>query len=160
MKATVAALASLALAVATLAGQPWQERATDRWPSSARALSAVPAPQDTSRPAVPTELNLPQDTTITVHRPGDTRFLYFRNVVGVAFDDTTGGATVRAVLRKYSAVIIGGEPDVGAFGAYIVQVPDPGPTFGAVDSLVTRIAAESGVDYAYMVTSREARGIR
>jgi len=115
---------------------------------------------DTARPPVPAELNLPLDSTITVPRPGDPRFLYFRNIVGIAFDDTSGGATIRAVLSKYDGVIIGGAPHRGPSGAYIVQVPDPGPTFGAVDSLVTRIALEPGVDYAYMVTRREARGIR
>ncbi|MGH9258724.1 MAG: DNRLRE domain-containing protein, partial [Acidimicrobiales bacterium] len=112
------------------------------------------ASADTGRPPVPTALNLPSDSTVTVRRPGDSVSLYFRNIVGIVFDDTTRGATIRAVLERFGGVIIGGSPSTGRSGAYIVQVPDPGPTFGALDSLLTRIALEPGVRYGTRVTYR------
>ena len=117
------------------------------------ALSVVAA--DTSRPPVPAEPNLPDDSAFTVTRPGQALPIYYRNIIGIVFHDTASGLTIRAVLAKYNAVIIGGSPDVGAFGEYIVQVPDPGPTFAALDSLLSRIAREPGVDSALEVTSRD-----
>src|SRR6266545_48783 len=115
-----------------------------------------PEAQDTSRPRVPTQQNLPPDSTMTVRWPSDTMSLYYPNTIGIVFDDTTGGATIRGVIRKYDGAIIGGSPSTGSFGAYIVRVRDPGPTFGAFDALLTRIALEPGVDYAYGLTYRTA----
>ena len=64
-----------------------------------------------------------------MNSPGDTAVVYYRTVIGVLFDDSTSGVTVRRVLQKYRATIIGGLRNPPA---YIVRVPDPGPTYEAV----------------------------
>ena len=129
---------------------PWGSTAFSHHPLLAAAQA------DTSRPAIPKRLNLTQDSTFTVRRPGDTLALCYRNIVGIVFDDTTGGATIRGVIRRYAGTIIGGSPHTGSFGAYIVCVPDPGATFDVFDALLTRISREPGVDYAYDLTYRDA----
>jgi hypothetical protein len=115
---------------------------------------------DTTRPAMPKRLNLPQDSTFTVHRPDDSLSLYYRNIVGIVFDDTTSGSTIRALLRRYNGTIIGGSPYTESFGAYVVEVPDPGPDFDKLDALLNRITREPGVSYAYGLTYRSAIDLR
>lgn len=144
------AAASSGLAVVSCGSAAYWQR-----PGLATALQ-----EDTTRPAMPGELNLPQDSTFTVRRPDDNRSLYYRNIVGIVFDDTTAGATIRAVISRYEGKIIGGSPHTGSFGAYIVQVPDPGSSFDAFDALLNRIGREPGVDFAYGLTYLTAEGIR
>jgi len=109
---------------------------------------------------MPELLNLPQDTTFTVHRPDDSLSLYYRNIVGIVFDDTTSGSTIRALLHLYHGTLIGGSPYTGSFGAYIVEVPDPGPGFDKLDALLNRMTREPGVSYAYGLTYRSALDLR
>ena len=117
------------------------------------SLVVVPAPQDTTRPPVPTLPNLPADTILTVELPGVPRSeeLFYRNIIGIIFDDTTSGSTVRDLLARYSGTIIGGVP---GDKEYFVQIPDPGTTFAALDSLVMRLNSEAGVKLASQVYRR------
>jgi hypothetical protein len=117
------------------------------------SLAVVPVPQDTTRPPVPALANLPADTTLTVEIPGVPRSeeLLYRNIVGIIFDDTTSGSTIRGLLPRYGGTIIGGIPGAQE---YLVQIPDPGPTFAALDSIVTRLNAEVGVALARHVYRR------
>lgn len=103
---------------------------------------------DTSRPPVPESLNLPIDSALTVPAPEDSVTVYFRDVIGVIFDDSTGGATVVNVLEAYGGSIIGGNLP----RTYIVQIPDPGTSIEALDSVRTAIASEAGVSYVLRVT--------
>jgi len=109
--------------------------------------------QSPNRPPVPEQPNLPGDTTLTVERPGVSRsdVLYYRTIVGVIFDDSTSGATIRSMLRRYRAVIIGGAP---GDREYFLRIPDPGPTLAAVESIVSRIQQEPGVRLARTVYRR------
>src|SRR5882672_545495 len=108
---------------------------------AAIAILSTPArgqgrpPADTSRPPLPTSPNLPSDSTVTVEGPGYHRsdLLYYRNIVGIVFDDTTSGTTIRDLLRRYRATIVGGVPGPAGDPEFIVRVPDPGRTFVAVD---------------------------
>ena len=123
------------------------------WPATGQLRSGAAATQaDTTRPPMPTELNLPQDSVLTVAPPGDPDVLYYRNVVGIAFAENASGRAVRAVLRKYHAVIIGGDPYGGLWGEYIVRIPDPGPSMDALELLLSRIEAEAAVAGASWVT--------
>jgi hypothetical protein len=36
--------------------------------------------------------------------------LYYRNIVGIIFDDTTSGTTIGRLLSRYAGTIIGGNP--------------------------------------------------
>ena len=110
-------------------------------------------PVDTTRPPVPPLPNLPGDTLTTVERPGIPRdeVLYYRNIVGVIFDDTTSGRTIRSMMARYNATVLGGAPgDV----EYFFQIPDPGTAFADVDGTVARLDAEQGVRLARMVYRR------
>ncbi len=115
--------------------------------SEAVAVTVSNTQGDTTRPPVPPLPNLPTDSTFTVKAPGYSRaeLLYFRNIAGIIFDDTTSGATIRQLLNRYGGTIIGGVPGVAE---YVVQMPDPGHPFAAVDSLVNRLNSESGVALA------------
>ena len=125
-------------------------------PATCQHRSGTAATQaDTTRPPMSTELNLPQDAVLTVAPPGDPDVLYYRNIVGIAFVENASGRAVRAVLRKYHAMIIGGDPYEGPWGAYIVRIPDPGPTMDALGSLLSRIEAEPAVAEASWVTYRD-----
>lgn len=119
--------------------------------------SLVVVQQDTTRPPIPPTPNLPSDSTFTVEGPGYPRseLLYYRNIVGIIFDDTTRGTTVRAVLARYGATIIGGAP---GDKEYIVQIPDPGPTFAALDSVITQLNSEPGVALGSHVYYRTPSG--
>jgi hypothetical protein len=81
---------------------------------------------------------------------------YHRNVIGIVFDDSTGGRTIRALFRKYQAVVVGGIRDYGGTrGAYIIQVPDTVTTYQGLVSLMNKIDAEVGVDFAFGVAWRD-----
>lgn len=126
------------------------------WPAKCQHRSGTSVTQaDTTRPPIPTALNLPQDSVLMVAPPGAPDVLYYRNIVGIAFVENASGRAVRAVLRKYHAVIIGGDPYAGPWGGYIVRIPDPGPSMDALGLLLSRIEAEAAVAEASWVTYRD-----
>ena len=145
--------APLFRAIRKLKSFPQVQSATPELPdiSPLRHQSGARVQGDTSRPAVPSLNNLPPDSTFTVEAPDLPRAqgLYYRNIVGIIFDDTTSGTTIRRVLSRYAGTIIGGNP-----GEYIVRIPDPGPKFVAVESIVTQLYAEPGVALARKVYYR------
>ena len=94
------------------------------------------------------------DSTVTVAPPDDPSVLYFRHRYGIAFEPGTSGPAIRELLARYRATIVGGEPAIGPQGAYIVSVPDPGPTYEAVSWLEARLAAEPGVSLVYIESYR------
>src|SRR5204863_3122956 len=98
---------------------------------------------------------LPIDSVLTVTRPGDTLPVYYRNIVAVGFTQDAGGAAIRDLLQRYGAVVIGGAPYAAPDGEYIVQLPDPGTTFGALDSLVQRLESEPIIDHVGLLSLRE-----
>ena len=112
-------------------------------------------PGDTARPVVPSVENFPNDSSVTVSPPGLPTVLYYRNVLLLQFDDSTSGTTVNSLLQRYSATIIGGAPNLGAYGAYVIQVPDPGPSYAQLDSLIQALDAEPGVFAAYQLAYRD-----
>jgi hypothetical protein len=99
---------------------------------------------------VPQSLNLPLDTTLAYG--SDSTSWTYRAIWAVRFDDSTSGATIRSVLDKYEATIIGGTPPPVdyEYGSYIVRVPEP-LSFFAGDSILALIRGEPGVQYAHRV---------
>ncbi len=104
---------------------------------------------DTSRPRLPKSAALPDDSTRTLPSPFGTAERYYRDIVGVMFDDTTSGRTIRAIMTKYHAVIVAGGV-ASPHPVYYLQVPDPGRTYAAIDSLARAIRSESGVFSTYV----------
>jgi len=144
-------------------GKTGQYAVFSPWSGIAREygnLSVVPvAPQDTARPTVPPTPNLPDDSTFTVPSPWGTNVRYHRNIVVIVFDDSTSGVSVRGTLAKYGGVIIGGS-EARDEPAYYVQIPDPGTTFAAIDSVASLIETEPGVKRVSVPTWRGLIRIR
>lgn len=117
---------------------------------------AAPSPSatDTTTPPVPAGFAPPRDSTRTVPVPGDPMVRYHRHLVGMVFDDSTSGATVNALLRKYRATIAGGYPGRGTRGAYVLQVPDTVTTYDGLLGLLNVLDSEPGVDFAFGLTWR------
>lgn len=109
-----------------------------RWQFQATAMSA-----DTARPPIP-PTSWPVSPLVAAS-PADTANVYYRNVIGLLFDDSTAASAISLVLVKYQAVVIGGSPLPAGTGEYYVELPDPGPTLSAVDSVISLVAAEPGV---------------
>jgi hypothetical protein len=112
------------------------------------------AESDTAAPAVPASWDEVLDSTVTVAAPDDPTVRYFRHRFGIAFAATTSGTTIRDVLHRHNATIVGGEPAIGPRGAYIVSTPEPGRTYEAVEALEAELAAEPGVFLAYTESYR------
>ncbi|HEX9729827.1 MAG TPA: S8 family serine peptidase [Gemmatimonadales bacterium] len=112
---------------------------------------------DTSRPAVPNGFDSPDSAVaLLVNPPGsDPELLVFRNFVHIEFDDTTTGTTVRDLFARYGATVAGGYP---LTGAYIIQVPDPGPAYADLKALLAQLAAEPGVAWVYRRVKFEPEG--
>lgn len=110
-------------------------------------LTIVPETPDTARPTLPglSDFTALTDTTKVASPPGDTVTIAYRNVFAVRFDDSTSGTTIRSFLAAMRGEIISGNPGAEE---YIIQFPDPGPTYQSVDSLQRAIMSRVGVDYA------------
>ncbi len=117
-------------------------------------LYAEAADADTSRPAVPPVGPYPFDSTLVVPHPDDASVLYFRNILIVAFEDSATGPAIRTVLQRYHATIIGGIPQEGRYGTYLIQVPDPGTRWEDLESLRNMIVREPAVRWVSGVTYR------
>jgi len=117
------------------------------------------AQADTSRPRLPKSRALPDDSTRTLPSPFRADERYYRDIVGVMFDDTTSGRTIRVILRKYQASIVAGG---AAFPhpVYYLQLPDPGGTYAAIDSVARAIDNEVGVFSTYVPLWRSRVEIR
>jgi hypothetical protein len=121
---------------------------TTRLPTPAIAVT------DTARPAFPpARFYFPEDTAWGVTPPYNAEVRYHRRLYAVVFYDTTSGVRIRQLLKKYQATIIAGWSHGGA---YCIRVPDPGPTWAAVDSLLHRLKSESGVDLVFPLNYRES----
>ena len=112
-------------------------------------INAYTAVQDTSRPPLPGSAVLPDDSTRALPSPFGTAERYYRDVVGVMFDDTTSGRTIRATLTKYQASIVAGGVAF-PYPVYYLQIPNPGGTYAAIDSKARAIQAETGVFSTYV----------
>ena len=116
-------------------------------------------PVDTTKPAIPTtgSFDFPRDTTVVVAVPGDTITVYYRNIFKIRFEDSTSGTTIRAYLLANQGEIIGGAPNTGA---YIVRVPDPGPSYQAFDSLRSKLNSTPAVSYAAPAVRRSGYSVQ
>jgi hypothetical protein len=103
---------------------------------------------DTSRPVVPDGFAAPDSAeALLVTQPGgDPTVLVLRDFVHIQFDDTTSGQSIKELLALYGAQVAGGYP---LTHTYIIRVPDPGPTYAALEALMERLRAEPGVRYVY-----------
>ena len=133
----------------TLEGDPGKVDFGSRESPSPARLVITLAPADTGRPAVPPAFHFPADTTHFALYPSDSSVRYYRDLIVIQFQDSVSGDGVRAVFARFHAVIIGGLPE---WPAYVVHVPDPGPTYEALDSLLTAVGQDPRVRLAFGVT--------
>ncbi|MBK7923319.1 MAG: S8 family serine peptidase [Gemmatimonadetes bacterium] len=110
------------------------------------------------RPTIPTTIW--PSSPLQAPSPQDTANVYYRDVVGVLFDDSTSAQTVSAVLGKYHGTVIGGSALPSGTGEYYVQVPDPGPGLVALDSVIGLLNAENGVRRASRIAIRLRLNVR
>jgi hypothetical protein len=128
------------------------EFATRETVTPPRLILTVVSGSDTTRPVVPDGLGaLPATPATFVSPPGDSASRFYRDVVGIRFDDSTSGASVQRILAKYNATIIGG---LTRLGEYVTRVPDPGPSYADLSALIVRIRGEPGVRYAAPIDFR------
>ncbi len=115
-------------------------------------LYAEASDADTTRPAIPPSAFFPYDSTIVTAPPGDTMNVFFRNIIGIRFDDSTSGSTIRSLFQRYQAEIIGGLSNARE---YIVRIPDPGSSWEAYDGLMRQLnEMEPGIRYAAPMSYR------
>ena len=109
-------------------------------------------PSGAAPPPIPA-LGYPQDSLYLVQSPLDTTFIYYRRLADVHFVSSVTGPTVYALLTKYRATIVGGTPFTQG---YIIQMPDPDPSFSAFMARLDSIRAEPSVRYVVSITARDA----
>jgi hypothetical protein len=109
-------------------------------------LTITGAGSDTTRPAIPAASGLPSTPTSTVAHPNNAEALYYRDFVAIAFSASTSGNRVREVLAQYYAQVVGGVPGLAGVELYYVHVPDPGPSWADLESLLQRMSQETGVE--------------
>ncbi|MGH7658507.1 MAG: S8 family serine peptidase [Gemmatimonadales bacterium] len=147
-------LAQGGLAVGDTTGTRWIELAVHSgvhrfevvFHAGANALSDV-------KPPVPGEAKWPDDSMHTVMNPTDTVWVYYRTIFEVRFDDSTSGQTINAFIAKYNAQIVGG---IRGQRTYIMQFPDPGPTWDDLISRTESLQSEPGVLAVAPLTRRTA----
>ncbi|MGH7659061.1 MAG: hypothetical protein ACREL6_12570, partial [Gemmatimonadales bacterium] len=113
--------------------------------AQAHALSTV-------KPVIPSEATWPDDSMHTVANPGDTAFIYYRTIAHVRFDDSASAATIDSFMIKYSAQIVGGLP---AVKSYIMQFPDPGPSWLDLKTRTEAQLTEPGILWVVPLTRRD-----
>ncbi len=96
-------------------------------------------------PPLPTSVSWPQTNLALAALPLDTSTKEYRNVIGLQFSATMTGAAYNSLLARYGGVLIGGIGGGTPYLYYIIQFPDPGPTYAALDSLLHRLVREPGV---------------
>jgi hypothetical protein len=111
---------------------------------------------DTGRPPLPRVFRFPTDTSRFVAYPYDTAAVFYRDIVAIQFQDSVSGNGMRRLFARYHATIIGGLPE---WPAYVVRVPDPGPSYQALDSAVSAIAHDPRVRLAFPVTFRDVSAL-
>ncbi|MDX2121692.1 MAG: S8 family serine peptidase, partial [Gemmatimonadota bacterium] len=111
-----------------------------RWQFQATAMSS-----DTAPPTLPENWVPSQDSANTIAIDVARKVVVRRDVFTVEFSIAATGTQIQALLSKYQATVIGGLPEFGPRGTYVIQIPDPGPTLGAVDSVVIALRGEPGV---------------
>ena len=120
-----------------------------------RLVLRVESTADTTRPLVPESMDFPDDSLHTVEdstNPGD---ILYRTLADVIFDDSVSGITIRAFLRKYQAVVVGGLP---ASRGYTLQFPDAGSTIDSLRALLRRMGDEPGV-FVVLSLARSSRPV-
>ncbi|MBK9066776.1 MAG: S8 family serine peptidase [Gemmatimonadetes bacterium] len=99
---------------------------------------------DTTTPVLPSTWVPLEDSSFTAPVSSAREALVYRKLVSVEFLPTTTGTIIRAFMTKYGAVVAGGFP-WGPRGSYVFEVPDPGSSLAAVDSLLALMRSEPGV---------------
>ncbi len=96
-------------------------------------------------PPLPTSVNWPQTNLALAPLPSNPTAKMRRNVFGLEFAPSMTAASYNSLLVRYGGVLIGGIGSGTPYHYYVIQFPDPGTTYAALDSLAKRLGAEPGV---------------
>jgi hypothetical protein len=140
----------------TVEGDPGKVDFGSRESGAAPRLVLSLVAGDTTVPPIPVGFRLPRDSTRLVADRTDTSIVYFRDIFAISFHDSTSGRTIRAVLARYEAQIIGG---MQWTRSYVIRVRDPGSSSEAFDSLTAGLSREPGVEFAAPLTFRPGRPV-
>ncbi len=106
------------------------------------------ATEDVARPVAPWPVQWPAGPPLLVTDPEDSVQIH-RTVYQVVFADSATGVVVRAFLVRFAARVIGRLTQFAAdSNSYIIEVPDPGRAWTAVDSLARAMMAFPGARLA------------
>ena len=101
--------------------------------------------RDTTRPTIPMGSGLPSQPVLLVSPPEAKGRRHYRDFIAIEFDSLTSGTSIRQVLAKYQATIVGGVPGWAGLTLYYVTVPDPGASWDDLLRLRQSVAGEQGV---------------
>jgi hypothetical protein len=100
------------------------------------------------------------DSSQTVSEDSTRESLFYVERFMVAFDDTTSGPAIRAILRTFNARVVGGVPDLPPRGAYVVRIIPPERTFAGVEEVAAKLNGAPGVSLAMHMAYRDRPGLR
>jgi len=95
------------------------------------------------RPAIPSDTWYPDDSAYVVSDPSNPEIQVYRRLAAVAFVSSATDAEVAAFFARFGATVVGG---LAASETYYVQFADPGPSWEALDSLMTLMESQPGVE--------------
>lgn len=110
------------------------------------------------RPPLPRAMNLPRDTGLSVVAPPPSGHRYRRDVLAVRFADSVRTPQLLSILALMHGRIIGGRSLGIQEDFYIIQVPDPGPSWERVSAVKDRLLAMPGVLDVYLLHPQGSEG--
>lgn len=96
-------------------------------------------------PAIPDTLLIPDDSAFTLTWAPDNLAVTYRRQFAVRFAEDAAPFEVAGFFSRYSATVVGGDPDLRT---YVIQVPDPGEDTTRFMALFDSVSAAPGVEAA------------
>lgn len=109
---------------------------------------------DSALPIAPNRTLFPEEGAYSL-KPGlshDPDAVYYRRLIALWLKPGVTGPTFRAVLERYAAELVGGDPSDGLM---ILRIADRGPSWTALTAVLDSIRAEEIVDFAGLYRNDE-----
>lgn len=112
---------------------------------------------DSALPIAPNRTLFPEEGAYSL-KPGlshDPDAVYYRRLIALWLKPGVTGPAFRAVLERYAAELVGGDPSDGLM---ILRIADRGPSWTALTAVLDSIRAEQAVDFAGLYRNDENPG--